>query len=272
MKPLQGKTIIVTGSSRGIGREIALRCAADGANLVIAAKSAEPHPKLPGTIYSVAKEVEAAGGKALPIVLDVRNEENVQEMVRKTVEDFGGIDALVNNAGAISLTATDQTPMKRYDLMQQVNARAVFLCSQACFPFLQKSKGAHIINLSPPISLDAKWLAGHVAYTMSKFGMTLCTIGMAAEFEAYNISVSSLWPRTLINTAAVQMLMGGAGEKHSRTPRIVADAAYAILCSDTKRYSGRAVLDEQVLGENGVKDFSGYSCVPGQELLPDLYV
>ncbi len=269
---LKDKIIIITGSSRGIGREIALRCAADGANLVIASKSAEPHPKLPGTIFSVAKEVEAAGGKALPLAVDVRNEEDVVKMVQKTVETFGGIDALVNNAGAISLTSTEQTPLKRYDLMQQINARAVFLCSQACLPYLKKSTSAHIINMSPPISLDPKWLVGHVAYTMSKFGMTMCTIGMAGEFANHSISVSSLWPKTLIHTAAIEMLMGSEGEKHARKPKIVADAAYVILNSDSKRFSGKVVLDEEVLRESGVSDFEPYACVPGQKLYPDLYL
>ena len=272
MTTLTGRTIIITGASRGIGRAIALRCAADGANLVIAAKSDQPHPKLPGTIHSVAAEVEAAGGKALPVAVDVRSEEDVRRMVAETVAAFGGIDALVNNAGAISLTPTAETPLKRYDLMQQVNARAVFLCSQACLPHLKLSPNAHIINLSPPISLDPKWLAGHTAYTISKYGMTLCTLGMAAEFAPHRIAVNSLWPRTIIDTAAVEMLMGSVGRKHARKPQIVADAADQILITTGLALTGQTLLDEDVLRQRGEQDFSQYACVPGEELLPDLFL
>ncbi len=272
MNSLAGRTIIVTGASRGIGRAIALRSAADGANLVIAAKSAQPHPKLPGTIHTVAAEVEAAGGKALSVAVDVRSEEDVRRMVARAVEAFGGIDALVNNAGAISLTSTAETPLKRYDLMQHVNARAVFLCSQACLPHLKRSRAAHILNLSPPLSLDPKWLGAHLAYTISKYGMTLCTLGMAREFAADAIAVNSLWPRTIIDTAAVEMLIGEQGRRHARQPQIVAEAAYHILTTAGLALSGQTLLDEDFLRERGVQDFSQYACVPGEELLPDLFV
>jgi citronellol/citronellal dehydrogenase len=272
MTTLTGRTIIITGASRGIGRAIALRCAADGANLVIAAKSAQPHPKLPGTIHSVAAEVIAAGGKALPIAVDVRSEEDVQRMVAETVATFGGIDALVNNAGAISLTPTADTPLKRYDLMQQVNTRAVFLSAQACLPHLKRSSSAHIINLSPPISLDPKWLAGHLAYTISKYGMTLCTLGLAAELAADRIAVNSLWPRTIIDTAAVEMLMGQSGRQHARQPQIMAEAAYQILITTGRELTGQTLLDEDFLRQRGQQDFSQYACTPGEDLLPDLFV
>ena len=211
MSSLAGRTIVVTGASRGIGRAIALRAAADGANLVIAAKSDQPHPKLPGTIHSVAAEVEAAGGRALPLAVDVRSEDDVRRMAAETIAHFGGIDCLVNNAGAISLTSTADTPIKRYDLMQQINARAVFLCTQACLDALRRSSAAHILNLSPPLSLDAKWLAPHLAYTTSKYGMTLATLGLARELAAAGIAVNSLWPRTIIDTAAIDLLIGAEG-------------------------------------------------------------
>jgi len=272
MKPLHGRTIIITGASRGIGREIALKCAADGANIVVAAKTAEPHPKLEGTIFSVAKEVEAAGGKALSFQMDVRNENEVSAMIEKTVETFGGIDALINNAGAISLTSTPDTPIKRFDLMHGVNVRAVFLCSQAALPYLRKSSNAHILNLSPPISIEAKWLAPHLGYTLSKFGMSMCTLGMAAEFRNDGISVNSLWPKTVIETAALTMLMGGEGSKHARKPSIMADAAYCVLKSPPLKVTGRLLLDEEILKENGITDFAGYACHPGEPLIPDLFL
>jgi citronellol/citronellal dehydrogenase len=273
MQPLlSGRTLIVTGASRGIGRSIALRCAADGANLVIAAKSDQPHPKLPGTIHSVAEEVRLAGGNALPVAVDVRSEEDVRRMVARTVETFGGIDALVNNAGAISLTSTEATPMKRYDLLQQINTRAVFLCSQACLPHLKKSPHAHILNLSPPISLDPRWLGPHLAYTISKYGMTLCTLGLAAELAADGIAVNSLWPRTIIDTAAVEMLVGEAGRIHARRPQIVAAAAYRILTTPPRELTGQTLLDDEVLLRDGEHDLAQYACAPGEELWPDLFV
>ncbi len=231
-----------------------------------------PHAKLPGTIHSVAAEVQAAGGNALPIRADVRSEEDVAQMVAQTIEKFGRIDALVNNAGAISLTPTAETPMKRYDLMQQINARAVFLCSQACLPYLKRSPNAHILNLSPPISLDPKWLAAHLAYSISKYGMTLCTLGLARELAADRIAVNSLWPRTIIDTAAVEMLIGDEGRKHARRPEIVAEAAYRILTTTDQKLTGQTLLDEDVLRQHGEHDFSKYACAPGEELLSDLFV
>ncbi|OGQ05584.1 MAG: short chain dehydrogenase [Deltaproteobacteria bacterium RIFCSPLOWO2_12_FULL_44_12] len=272
MVSLKGKTIIITGASRGIGRAIALKCARDGANLVVAGKTKEPHPKLTGTIDSVAKEVEAAGGKAFPVQVDVREESQVKAMVEKTVQTFGCIDILVNNAGAISLTATEDTPMKRYDLMQDINTRATFLCSQAVLPHLKKSKNPHILNLSPPINLDPKWLKNHLAYTLSKYGMTMCTLGMAAEFKEYGIAVNSLWPKTLIATAAIDMLLGEDGKKKCRTPEIMADAAYAIITTDSRKLTGQTLIDEDFLRSRGVKNFDHYSFDPNSNLLPDLFV
>ncbi|MBI2336011.1 MAG: NAD(P)-dependent oxidoreductase [Deltaproteobacteria bacterium] len=272
MTNLQGKTIIITGASRGIGRAIALRCAQDKANIVIAAKSATPHPKLPGTIYTVASEVEALGAKVLPLQVDVRSEEEVEKMVEETVKKFGGVDALVNNAGAIFLADTPSTPMKRFDLMHGVNVRAVYLCSQKALPHLKKGKNPHILNLSPPLSLDPKWLKNHLAYSLSKYGMSLCTLGMSAEFEPYGIAVNSLWPRTLIATAAVDWLMGEAGIKQSRKPEIMADAAHEILCKENRQVTGQTLIDEDVLRQAGMKNFDQYAHEPGETLMPDLYV
>jgi citronellol/citronellal dehydrogenase len=272
MFSLKDKVIIITGASRGIGREIALRCAKDGARVVIAAKTSDPNPKLPGTIHSVAAEVEAAGGRSLALQVDVRSEESVLALVNKTAQVFGGIDILVNNAGAISLTSTDSTPLKRFDLMQQVNTRATFLCSQAVLPYLRKSTHPHILNLSPPINLKPHWLAPYVAYTISKYGMTLCTLGMAAEFQKEQISVNSLWPKRIIATAAVKMLMGDAGIQHSRTPEIMAEAAYAILTKPKGALSGKCLLDEEVLAEKGIHDFSRYAVQAGVTAQTDLYV
>ena len=269
---LKNKTIVITGASRGIGREMALRFAREGANIVIAAKSSVPHPKLPGTIFTVAEEVEKAGGKALPIKVDVKEELEVQAMAVAAMKEFGGIDALVNNAGAIALSPVTETSMKRYDLMQDTNVRAAFLCAQACLPFLTKSPNPHILNLSPPISLDPKWLAGHVAYTLSKYGMSLVTLGMAEEFRKMGIAVNSLWPRTLIATAAVKFVMGEEGMKASRLPAIMADAAYAILISPSRELTGKHLLDEDFLRTKGMSDFSGYHAVPGAKLRNDLYV
>lgn len=272
MPTLKGKTIIITGASRGIGRSIALKCATDGANIVIAAKTAEPHPDLPGTIYSVAEEVEAAGGKAVPIQVDVRHEESITSMVNQAVESFGGIDALINNAGAIYLTPTEETPMKRYDLMQAINTRAVFLCSQACLPSLKKADSPHILNLSPPIGLDPKWLQNNLAYTISKYGMTLCTIGMSAEFEKYGIAVNSLWPRTFIATAAIDRLMGDSARKQCRKPEIMADAAYAILTTADRKITGQTLIDDEVLSAEGITNFDQYAYDPNTELMTDFYI
>ncbi len=273
MTILKGKTIFITGGSRGIGRSIALKCASDGANIVIASKTADPHPKLPGTIFTVAEEVEKAGGKALPLQLDVRDADQITAVVSKAAQHFGGIDILVNNAGAIKLTTTDNTPVKSFDLMMSVNVRSTFLCAQACLPYLQKSTHAHILSLSPPISLDPKWLENNLAYTISKYGMSLCTLGMASEFKKWNISVNSLWPRTIIATAAVTWLLGEESIKNARKPEIVADAAYELFLMRPTEITGRLLLDEDFLRERlKITDFSTYACVPGKDLMPDFYV
>lgn len=267
---LKGKTIIITGSSRGIGREIALKCAQDGANLVIIGKSAE-EGKLPGTIFSVAEEVEKAGGQALAVQVDVRDENQVQNMVEKTLERFGAIDALINNAGAIQLTPLEHTPPKRMDLMLDINVRAVLLCSHFCIPHLKK-QGGHIINMSPPVSLDPKWYGNHVTYTISKFGMTMATLGLSEELRDSKVSVNSLWPRTLIWTAAANMLLGDEGRKQSRTPEIMADATYEILKTAPGELTGQALIDEKFLTTRGYTDFEKYKCDPDGELMTDLYV
>lgn len=249
-----------------------MRCASDGARIVIASKTTEPNPKLPGTIHSVAAEVEATGGQALALALDVRDEEAISDVMAQAAKRFGGIDALINNAGAIYLTNTEMTPLKRYDLMQDINTRAVFSCSQAALPYLKKSACPHILNLSPPISLERKWLQDNLAYTISKYGMTLCTIGMSAEFERYRIAVNSLWPRTTIATTAIERLMGEAGMKQSRKPEIMADAAHVILCTTDRKFTGQVLIDEDVLRDSGVTDFDLYAYAPGEELLPDFYI
>jgi citronellol/citronellal dehydrogenase len=272
MKTLAGTTLFITGASRGIGREIALRAARDGANVTIAAKTAEPHPKLAGTIHSVAGEIEKAGGKALAIQLDVRDEAAVAAAMAETAKKFGGLDILINNASAISLTPTLATPAKRFDLMMSVNARGTFICSQAAIPFLTKSKNAHILTLSPPLNMQAKWFAGHVAYTMSKYGMSMCTLGMAEELKAEGIAVNSLWPRTTIATAAVEVHFPEAILKASRTAEIMADAAHIILTSDARKNTGQFYIDEEVLKKAGVKDFDRYAVTPGVPLFQDLFV
>ena len=272
MSTLAGKTLFITGASRGIGREIALRAARDGANVVVAAKTAEPHPKLAGTIHSVAEEIRAAGGKPLALQLDVRDENAVAQAVKQAAEIFGGIDALVNNASAISLTPTEQTPAKRFDLMMGVNVRATFLCSQACLPWLRKSANAHILTLSPPLNMNPKWFAGHVAYTMSKYGMSMCTLGMAEELRGDGIAVNSLWPRTTIATAAIEVNFPPAILRASRHAAIMADAAHAILTSDARAHTGNFYIDEEVLKRAGVKDFARYAVTPGVPLFQDLFV
>ncbi|ABC32404.1 short-chain alcohol dehydrogenase-like protein [Hahella chejuensis KCTC 2396] len=275
MQPLHNKTIIITGASRGIGRAMALRFARDGANVTLAAKSAEPHPKLPGTIHSVAQEVEQAGGKALPVQLDVRDENAVKEMVERTAAAFGGVDAVINNAGAIKLSGVEHTPMKRFDLMHQVNTRAVMATAQAALPWLKKSGLGHILNLSPPVNLNPKWFAQYSPYTLTKYSMSMLTLGMAQEFRRYNIAVNSLWPQTLIATAAVEFEAGGKQAlDRARSPEIMADAAYAILSDKTQRRSGEWLIDEQVLRDAGVTDFSAYTYNPdaGQALMTDLFV
>lgn len=273
MTNLNGKTIVITGASRGIGREIALRCAADGANVVIAAKTTEPHPKLPGTIYSVADEVISAGGQALPIQVDVRDEHSISQMIEQTTAHFGGIDILINNAGAIRLTPAEKTPISRFDLMHQVNTRAVLLCSQLALPYLKKSDCGHILNLSPPINLSGKWFKDYTPYTITKYAMSMLTLGLAEEFRSNKIAVNSLWPKTAIATAAVEFEAGGKELfKLSRIPAIMADAAYAIVTSGTD-FTGNHCIDEDILRDKGVSDFDRYSVVPGTtKFFTDLYI
>ena len=270
---LKGKTLFMSGGSRGIGLAIALRAARDGANVTIAAKTTEPHPKLPGTIYTAAEEIEAAGGKALPVVCDIRDEGQVAEAVNKTVEAFGGIDICINNASAIQLTGTLQTDMKRYDLMHQINTRGTFLVSKMCIPHLKLAKNPHILNLAPPLDMDAKWFKNHVAYTMAKFGMSMCTLGMSAEFAKDGIAVNSLWPLTAIDTAAVRNLLGGqAVASMSRTPEILADAAHAILVRPARETTGNFFIDEEVLRAEGVTDFTKYAPDAKGPLAADFFV
>jgi len=273
MSNLKGKTLFITGSSRGIGKAIAVRAAADGANIAVVSKTAEPHPKLPGTVYSTVDEIQAAGGQGLACITDIRHEEQLEAAVEKTVETFGGIDILVNNASAIFLAGTLDTPMKRFDLMHSVNVRGTYMASQHCLPHLLKSDNPHILNLSPPLNMEAKWFAPHVAYTMSKFGMSMCVLGMAAELKGQGVAVNAIWPKTVIATAAVQNLLGGdEAISRCRTPEIMADAAYAILTSDSRQQTGNFYVDEQLLSEHGVTDFDKYAVTPGAELLPDFFV
>lgn len=269
---LRNKTIFITGASRGIGREIALRCARDGAKVVITGKTAEPHPKLPGTIHTVAEEVRQAGGRALAIQLDVRDEQAIAAAVEQTVTHFGGIDILVNNASAISLTPTLQTPAKRLDLMWDVNMRATFLVSQACIPHLKQAANPHILTLSPPLNMEAKWFAPHVAYTLSKYGMSMCMLGMAQEFAADGIACNCLWPRTTIATAAIENHFPEAVLRASRKPAIVADAAHAILQRDSRTCSGNFFIDEDVLRVAGATDFGQYAVSAGERLYHDLFL
>lgn len=256
---LAGKTLFISGASRGIGLAIAQRAARDGANVIVAAKTSKPHPKLPGTIFTAAEEIEAAGGQALPIVVDVREEEQVEAAFAQGAERFGGVDICINNASAISLTKTTDTAMKRYDLMNQVNARGTFLCSKVAIPYLEKSDNAHILNIAPPLDMKPKWFAPHVAYSMAKYGMSLCTLGMAEELKTQNIAVNSLWPITAINTAAIHMLMGKeAAGQTSRSPSIMADAAYSVLTAPSAECTGNFFIDEMRLRDQGVEDFSIY--------------
>jgi citronellol/citronellal dehydrogenase len=271
---LHGKTLFITGGSRGIGPAIALRAARDGANLVIAAKTTAPHPKLRGTIHSAATEIEAAGGRALAVACDIRDEAQVAHAIAEAAAAFGGIDILVNNASAIALTPTDAIEMKRFDLMHQVNARGTFLCAKLALPHLRRAANPHILTLSPPLDLAPRWFAPHLAYTMAKFGMSLCTLGMSEEFRADGIAVNSLWPLTFIDTAAVRNLLGGeAAARRARTPAIVADAAYAILNRRARGCTGNFFIDEEVLRDEGITDFSGYAVEQGTEpLIADLFV
>jgi citronellol/citronellal dehydrogenase len=271
---LSGKTLFITGGSRGIGLAIALRAARDGANVVIAAKTAEPHPKLPGTIFTAASEIEAEGGQALPVICDVRDEAQVAAAVDQAVQRFGGIDVCVNNASAISLTGTLATDMKRYDLMNSVNARGTYLCSKLTLPHLLKSANPHILNLSPPLDLSPKWFARHTAYTMAKYGMSMCTLGMAEEFRAEGVAVNSLWPLTAIDTAAVRFALGGDEmARRSRLPAIMADAAHAILTRPSRECTGAFFIDEEVLRAEGVTDFAPYAPHAGDEqLVGDFFI
>jgi citronellol/citronellal dehydrogenase len=275
-RTLKDKTLLITGASRGIGLAIALRAARDGARIVLLAKTTEPNPRLPGTLYSAAEAIEAAGGQALPVPTDIRDDNAVAAAVAQAVQRFGGIDILVNNASAISLTPTDATPMKRFDLMFGVNVRGTYCCTQACLPELIKSAKAgrnpHVLNMSPPLSMKPHWFQNHVAYTMAKYGMSECTLGHAAEFKRHGIAVNSLWPRTAIATAALQMIPGIDIDK-TRKPEILSDAAHLVLTSDAKTTTGRFFIDETLLAEHGVTDFDRYAVVPGtKDLIPDFFV
>jgi citronellol/citronellal dehydrogenase len=270
---LTGKTVFITGGSRGIGKAIALRLAQEGANIAIAAKTAEPHPKLEGTIYSVAAEIEAVGAKALPLQVDIRDEEGVKKAVAQAAETFGGIDILINNASAINLTPTESIEPKRFDLMHGINVRGTFFTCQACIPHLKKSRNGHILNLSPPLNLSPKWFAPHLAYTMSKYGMSMIVLGLAGELKKYGIGVNALWPRTTIATAAVQNLLGGDFiVQRSRKPDIVADAAYMVLKKNAAECTGNFFFDEDVLREEGVTDFTPYAVNPEQPLMLDIFI
>jgi citronellol/citronellal dehydrogenase len=272
-KPLAGRTLFVTGASRGIGLAIALRAARDGANVAIAAKTVTPHPKLAGTILSAAEAIESAGGAALPIQLDIRDASAIEAAVAATAAHFGGIDICVNNASAINLSSSLDIDVKRFDLLQQINVRGAFLVSRACVPFLRESQNPHILTLSPPLQLEASWFASHLAYTISKFGMSMVVLGMAEELRPAGIACNALWPRTTVATAAVENMLGGESVmRRSRKPEIVADAAYAIFNRDARRYTGRFVLDEDVLREEGRQSFAEYQVDPTQALEPDLFV
>ena len=270
---LKGKTLFITGGSRGIGLAIAVLAARDGANVAIAAKTSEPHPKLPGTIHTAAEEIEKAGGRALPILCDIRDEQQVIDAVKKTAETFGGIDILVNNASAISLTGTLATDMKRYDLMNGINARGTYLTGRVCIPYLKQSANPHILTLSPPLDMKPKWFAPNLAYAIAKYGMSLCTLGWAEELRRDGIAANALWPRTGIATAAIQMIGGDTLMKQSRKPEIMADAAHAILVKNSREFTGQFCIDDLVLYEAGVRDFSGYAAVPGTtKFMPDFFL
>ena len=270
---LAGKTLFITGASRGIGLAIALRAARDGANVAIAAKTAAPHPKLPGTIYSAAAEVERAGGKALPLVVDVRDEASVIAAVRQCADKFGGIDICINNASAINLAPTEQIDMRRYDLIQQINTRGTFVTTRACVPYLKRAANPHVLTLSPPLNLKPQWFAPHLAYSISKYGMSLCMLGMAAEYRTAGIACNALWPRTTVATAAVEFALGGSGMmQRSRRPEIVADAAQLILSRPARDCTGQFFIDDAVLYESGVRDFEPYSVEPGGTLFADLFI
>lgn len=269
----KNKTVFITGGSRGIGKAIGLRLAKEGANIIIAAKTAEPHAKLEGTIYTAAQEMIDAGGQALALQVDIREEAIVEAAVAQAVAQFGGIDILINNASAIQLTNTEMTAMKRFDLMHGVNARGTFLCSKACLPYLKKAHNPHILTLSPPLNMEARWFGNHVAYSMAKFGMSMCVLGMAEEFKEYGVAVNALWPRTTIATAAVQNLLGGDDMvQRSRFPEVMADAAYYILSRDSRQATGNFYIDDEVLASEGITDLSKYAVNPNLELMPDFFV
>ena len=273
MSSLKGKTLFITGASRGIGLAIGKRAAADGANIAIAAKTAEPHKHLPGTIYSAAEEIEKAGGKALPLIVDIRDEAMVKEAVEKTAATFGGIDICINNASAISLTGTEATEMKRWDLMHSINSRGAFLVSKTCIPHLKKAANPHVLMLSPPLDMSPKWFAPHVAYTMAKYGMSICVLGMAEEFRNDGIAFNALWPRTAIATAAVEFALGGdAMIKGSRTVDILSDCAHIMLTKPSREFTGNFIIDDNFLYEHGVRDFEKYRVDPSRKLFPDFFV
>lgn len=272
MASLKGKTLLVTGGSRGIGLSIALRAARDGANIIVAAKTAEPHPTLPGTIHTAAAEIEQAGGQALPLVCDIRDDKAVKATVAQGAEQFGGIDIVVNNASAIALLSTEEVSMSRFDLMHQVNSRGTFLVSKTCLPWLQKADNPHILTISPPLNMLEKWFAPHVAYSMAKYGMSLCVLGLAGELRAQGIAVNALWPRTTIATAAVGMLGGEELLRHSRKPDIMADAAHAILTKPSRDFTGNFCIDDEVLLAAGVSDLSSYSVDPNVQPAADFFV
>ncbi|MCJ8339004.1 MAG: NAD(P)-dependent oxidoreductase [Pseudomonadales bacterium] len=272
MSSLQGKTLFITGASRGIGLAIAKKAALDGANIVIAAKSITAHPTLPGTIYSAAEEIQGLGGKALALQVDIRDERQITAAVVEAVKTFGGIDICINNASAISLTDTENTSLKRFDLMHQVNTRGTYAVSQACLPQLLKADNPHILNLAPPLNMDPKWFKNHGAYTIAKYGMSLCVLGMAAEYADRGVAVNALWPKTVIYTAALAALGDLVNKENCRTPQIVADSAYCILTRDARDCSGNFFIDEEVLLQAGVSDFDQYAVVPGKPLLPDLFL
>lgn len=273
MSNFKGKTVFITGASRGIGKAIGMRLAQDGANIIIAAKTTVPHPKLPGTIYTAAEEIETAGGNALAVKVDIRSETEIQDGVGQAVKRFGGIDILINNASAISLTGTLDTQLKRYDLMHGVNTRGTFLTSKICLPHLLNAENPHVLNISPPLNMETRWFAPHVAYTMAKFGMSMCVLGMSGEFKDKGVAFNALWPKTAIATAAVQNLLGGdAAMKKCRTADIMADAAHAILSKPSRECTGNFFVDEAVLRDEGVSDFSKYANVPDAELMPDFFL
>ncbi len=272
MGSFSGKTVFITGASRGIGKAIGLRLARDGANIVVAAKTAQPHPKLPGTVYTAATEMDNAGGAGLAVVMDVRFEEQVRAAVERAVEHFGGIDVVINNASAISLTDTEHTSMKRFDLMQAVNTRGTYLTTATCVPWLEGASNPHVLNLAPPLNLDPKWFKNHVAYTMAKYGMSMCVLGHAAEYRDRGIAVNALWPRTAIATKAIELIGGPAMRAQCRSVDIMADAAFAILSRDAKSCTGNFFIDDDVLREEGIDDLSGYAIDPTQNLLQDFFI